>query len=215
MAGFTTTSIPNTNTPLLVAAGPQPEVEAPAFYRFTVEQFHELTRQGILGPDDRVELLEGLPVRKLTKNSRHWIATGLVQDALHALSLTGYFVHVQDPVDTPDSVPEPDVAVVRGVRRQYLGRNPQPHECPLFIEVADTSLAHDRGWKKRIYAKAGIAVYWILNLVERQLEVHTQPSGPANNPDYVDRQVYSAADRAPVILDGREMGKILVSDMLP
>jgi Uma2 family endonuclease len=188
----------------------------PGLYRFTVEQFHDLTRLGIIGPDDRVELLEGLPVLKMTKNPRHWIATGLVQDALRALALPGYFVHVQDPVDTPDSVPEPDVALVRGARRQYLGRNPLPHECPLFIEVADTSLAHDRGWKKEIYAKAGIAVYWILNLVDRQLEVHSQPSGPqAENPDFRDRQVFLAADEVPVVLEGREMGKILVADMLP
>jgi Uma2 family endonuclease len=76
-------------------------------------------------------------------------------------------------------------------------------------------LARDRGWKKRIYARAKIPVYWIVNLVDMQIEVHADPTGPAEVPDYRQRDVYIPGDSVPVILDGQEIGKVEVTALLP
>src|SRR5439155_11180306 len=124
---------------------------------------------GVFAEDENFELLEGLIVRKMTKHPPPWIATGFLRDALIALGIPDFFVHSQDPVTTNDSEPEPDIALIRGDRRDYLGRNPDPKQAPLVIEVAESSLRQDRALKKRIYARAGIPVYWIINLIDRQI----------------------------------------------
>lgn len=116
---------------------------------------------------------------------------------------------------TEDSEPEPDVVVVRGERRQYRDRHPLPHEVALVVEVADATLQRDRKLKKRIYARAGVANYWIINLIESCVEVYTVPSGPAEFPDYQQRQDYGPADEIPLVIEGREVGRLAVRDVLP
>ncbi len=81
--------------------------------------------------------------------------------------------------------------------------------------MADTSLDRDRTWKKRIYATAAIPANWIVNLVERQVEVFTEPSGPGDRPEYETRQVFLPGDQVPVVLDWQEVGPIAVDDLLP
>jgi hypothetical protein len=83
------------------------------------------------------------------------------------------------------------------------------------VEVADTSLAQDRGNKKRLYARAAIPIYWIVNLLERQVEVYADPTGPAEEPDYRQQQVYREGDTVPVVLDGEEVGSLAVRELLP
>jgi Uma2 family endonuclease len=124
-------------------------------------------------------------------------------------------VDSQEPVTTVDSEPEPDVAVIRGLREKYVDRHPGPEDIGLLVEVADTSLERDRGWKKRIYAAAEIPVYWIVNLVERHVEVFTGPSGPGDRPDFGACEIFLPGDRISVVLDGNEVGRIAVDDLLP
>jgi Uma2 family endonuclease len=103
------------------------------------------------------------------------------------------------------------------VRAEAAGsqdRHPEPAEVALVVEVADTSLRRDRGTKKRLYARARIPVYWIVNLVERQIEVYTDPTGPAKKPDYGQQRVYGLAEEIPVLLDELEIGRILVREVL-
>ena len=83
------------------------------------------------------------------------------------------------------------------------------------MEVADSTLRRDRVLKKRLYARAGIPVYVIINLPERQIELYTEPSGPADAPDYQLRRDYGPADTLPLLLDGREIGSLAVSELLP
>jgi Uma2 family endonuclease len=73
----------------------------------------------------------------------------------------------------------------------------------------------DFGHTRRIYARAGIAVYWIVNLADRRIEVYTTPSGPGAAPDYAERRDYGAEEAVPVVVDGREVGRIAVGDVLP
>jgi Uma2 family endonuclease len=183
--------------------------------RFSVDEYHAMINAGVFGGDENFELLEGLIVRKMTKHPPHWIATGFLRDALIALGIPGYFVHSQDPVTTSDSEPEPDLALIRGERRDYLVRNPDPKQAPLVIEVADSSLAQDRGWKKRIYARAEIPVHWIVNLIDRQIEIYTQPTGPNSRPDYANCEIIGLDGEVPVVIDNRESGRLRVKDILP
>jgi hypothetical protein len=118
-------------------------------------------------------------------------------------------------VTTDDSEPEADVAIVRGRRRDYAQRHPEPNEVALLIEVAGGSLERDRGWKKRLYAAACLPVYWIVNLVDKQVEVFTGPSGPCDCPNYANAAVYRVGQAVPVVLDGQLVEQIAVDEMMP
>jgi Uma2 family endonuclease len=172
-------------------------------------------RVGILAESDRVELLEGLLVAKMTKNPPYIVTTGLVQDALVACVPQGWHVSVQDPVETATSEPEPDVKLVRGARRDYLQRRPGPGDLALVVEVSDNTLKDDRTMKQVVYAAAGISPYWIVNLIDCQLEVYTDPSGPATSPGYGHREILGPAESVRVVVDGVDVGQISVADILP
>ncbi len=189
---------------------------APLLYRLSVQQYHDMIRQGILKDGDPVELVEGVLVLKMTKNPPHRFATQTLRDLLPDLLPSGWFVDDQEPVTTEDSEPEPDVAVIRGSRRQYLeqGRHPGPQETALAVEVADSSLGFDETGKLHTYARAQIPVYWIVNLVDRRIQVYTDPTGPIDEPTYGHRQDFGPAEEVPVVLDGREVGRIPVRDLL-
>lgn len=183
--------------------------------QFTVDQYHQMARTGVLQDGEPLELLEGWLVNKMTKCPPHSLATFETRRVLEQLVREGWFVDTQEPITTRDSEPEPDVSVIRGCRRDYADHHPGPHDVGLLVEVADTSLDRDRGWKKRIYAAAGISVYWLVNLVDRQVEVFTDPSGPGERPEYGTCRVFLPGDQVPVVLDGDEWGRIAVADLLP
>ena len=114
-----------------------------------------------------------------------------------------------------DSEPEPDVAVIRGDLDEYEHSHPGPQDVALVVEVADASLDRDRSIKKQVYARAGIPVYWIVNLPERRIEVYTAPSGPAETSDYRQHENYAAGSEVPLIVEGREVGRVPVAAVLP
>ena len=184
-------------------------------YRLSVAQYHAIAMAGILADGDPVELLEGLLVQKMTKKPPHTVATQLIQEALRAILPVGWRVPSQDPITLVDSEPEPDLAVVRGGIRRYMEHHPGPEDLALVVEVADATIRRDRGSKKRIYARAGVLVYWIVNLVENQIEVYTDPTGPIQTPNYRQRQNYGPSDMIPVIIEGQEVGRLAVQELLP
>lgn len=192
-----------------------PIVPTEPIYRLSVDQYHALIELGNLTEDNPIELLEGWLVPKMPKKPPHSIATPSVVDAVSPLLPLQWHLRVQEPITTPESEPEPDIAVVQGARRRYLERHPGPEEIGMVIEVADSSLQRDRATKKRIYARANIPIYWIVNLIERQVEVYTNPTGPAENPDYQQRQDYAADQEMPFILEGKALGLIKVVEILP
>ena len=190
-------------------------VATDVIWRFSVDQYHAMIHTGILTTDDPVELLEGWLITKMSKNPQHSVITQLVRDAVARVIPSGWAVNSQEPITTADSEPEPDIAVVRGDRRQYLDHHPGPPDVSLVIEVADSSLQRDRALKKRLYAAAGISVYWIINLIDSQIEVYTDPSGPGKQPDYRHQQNYGLTDAIVVVIEGREVGRLAVQDVLP
>jgi Uma2 family endonuclease len=181
----------------------------------TVQQYHAMIRSGALPSGEPIELLEGWLVNKMIKNPPHRVAVRKCRIALERLLPRRWSLDIQEPITTADSEPEPDISVTRGDTTKLLDRHPGPDEVGLLVEVADASLERDRGWKKRIYAAAEIPVYWIVNLVERQVEVFTGPSGRGDSPDYGTIQVCRPGDHVPVVLDSTEVGRIAVNDLLP
>jgi len=129
------------------------------------------------------------------------------------LNLAGYVIRSQNPLTTTDSEPEPDVCVVRGTRKDYLKHHPRPKDAALVIEVAESSIARDRGLKKRIYAKALTPIYWIVNLLERQIEVYSEPA--RSKGEYRLSRIFKAGENVALNLDGREVAQIAVSEVVP
>jgi Uma2 family endonuclease len=210
---------------LSIALAPPPVAIPPALpsivptlpiRRFTVDEYHRMIQAGILGEDDAVELLEGWIVPKMSKNPPHDTMISIIMmDVLTPRLPGGWHCRGQSAVTTTDSEVEPDIAVVRGLKRDYLARHPGPADMALVVEVADSSLARDRSEKVRIYARAAVPVYWIINLVDRQVEVYTDPTGPDSGPVYRTRRDYRPGDMVPFVVDGRELGPIPAQELLP
>jgi Uma2 family endonuclease len=143
-------------------------------WRMPRVRYERLVETGAFGPDDRVELLDGLLVRREPQGSRHAVAVALVRAALERAFDKGHHVREEKPLALDDtSEPEPDLVVVRGRPRSYADAHPR--EPVLVVEVADTSLALDRLRKGGLYARAGVADYWVLNLEDEVLEVCRRP----------------------------------------
>lgn len=179
--------------------------------RLSVAQYHAMRDAGILRASDMVELLDGLLVPKMTKRPPHALVCGLTSDALRAAVPPGYFVRDQDPVTTADSEPEPDIAVIRGERRDYADHHPGPGDAVLVVEVADDSLHRDRTTKAAVYARAGVACYWVVDLRGRAVEVYTEPSDGGYR-QCVSRTVGSSLE---LKIDGSVVGRLPVADLLP
>ena len=131
---------------------------------------------GVFHPEDKLELIDGEIYDVSPQSSRYATAIRLVEDALRQAFGSGFDVRVQLPAALDaSSEPEPDVAVVEGGPRDYLDAHPTT--ALLTVEVSDTSLAFDRTTKQATYARNGIPEYWIVNLIDRQIEVHRQPEG--------------------------------------
>lgn len=207
MSTFLSSSVLNFEQPPIVPTEP--------VWRFSVEQYHQMIHLGILTKDDPVELLEGWIVRKTPKNPLHRTTTKLTRNALEQIVPEGWYVDAQEPITLDDSEPEPDVVVVKGNTRDYLDRHPGAKDVALVIEVADSTLERDRNSKKRLYARAGILFYWLVNLPEQKVEVYTQPTASTIKPTYQQRQDYSLSDEIVVFIEGLEVGRITVRDIIP
>lgn len=143
--------------------------------RFTVEEYERLGETGVLTEDDSVELLEGLIVKKMTKNPLHDSTIDLLTRAIARLLPSGFFLRIQNVLRTDDSEPEPDVVIAVGDPLDFRRRHPTAKDVALVVEAAESSLEQD--WRKcRIYARAGVAQYWIVDLNASCLEVFTEPN---------------------------------------
>jgi Uma2 family endonuclease len=192
----------------------EPPAPAESLVRFSVEQYHDMARLGILPDGDPIELLEGLLVKKMTISPAHRLATRRVRIALERTVPAGFYVDAPSPVTLQRSEPEPDVVLVRGADDDYINRHPGPGDVALLVEVSDSSLRRDQGFKKLIYAKASIPIYWIVNLIDRRIEVYSDPAGPVEHPDYRGRRDFSEAEQVPLVIDGREVAQISVREIL-
>jgi Uma2 family endonuclease len=191
------------------------QAQMAGLYRFSVDEYHKLIEIGILTEDDNLELLDGYLVHKMSRNPPHDAAIQKIQKRLFRLLPPNWDLRIQSAITLSHSEPEPDLAVVRGDETRYLSNHPGPADIGLVMEISDTTLDADRSDKGRIYAEAGIASYWIVNLVDRQIEIYTQPSGATTTPSFAHRQDYRIGDDVPLMLDTAVVGNIPVQDLLP
>jgi Uma2 family endonuclease len=189
----------------------------PAVHRFTVEEYHRLAEAGCFVNSKRVELLDGWIVDMNPIGPPHSFVVYQADDVLSSLAPTGWAVFSQRPITLATSEPEPDVVVARGTPADYKRRHPGPADIGLVVEVADSSLAVDRTQKIPIYAAAMIPCYWIINLIDRQVEVHSQPqlSHSGELPTYGQRRVIDESGSLALTLDGREVGSLRVVELFP
>ncbi len=153
------------------------KAERPVLHRWTRHEYARLIDESFLDEDEPIELLDGLLLMKEPQTSPHRTAVLLVEKAVERAFGEGWFVQTQSPITLGDrSEPEPDVCVVRGSPRDYVDAHPT--RPALVVEVAQSGLRLARGRKAAAYARARIADYWIVNLVDRVLEVHREPARP-------------------------------------
>jgi Uma2 family endonuclease len=144
--------------------------------KISVQEYHRMAEVEILKPDDAVELLAGQIFYKMPKGTAHSAAVKRIEKLLERQLRESALVRLQDPVCLDDfSEPEPDIAVVHSDPNFYEDHHPTPTEIYLIIEVADTTLSRDLGTKANLYAQAGIADYWVLDVSHQQLHIFREP----------------------------------------
>jgi Uma2 family endonuclease len=185
----------------------------PGKRRWTRDEYYRMADLGWFD-GQRVELIDGEIMVQSPQKFGHYAAVDRTAEVLRAAFGAGYWVRTQAPMGFGAfSEPEPDVSVVAGRREDFTDH---PTTAALLVEVSDTTLAYDRQRKASLYACVGIPEYWIVNLVNRQLEVH-RDSAPDNAQDfghgYATRQVLTApATLAPLALPAVA---IPVADLIP
>lgn len=198
-----------------LAAEPPSLLSISGCRKLTVSDYHKMINAGILKEGEPVELLEGYLVNKISLNPPHESSLRRLMNFLPLRLPSGWFSQYQCAITLSESEPEPDGSVLRGALADYDGRLPVPNEIGIVIEVAHSSLFIDRSEKGRIYASAGIPVYWIINVVDRIIEVYSAPNSSPNPSAYQTRTDYKPGDQLPIVLDGKLVGTVLVSDLLP
>ena len=143
---------------------------------FTVDEYHQMAKSGILTEEDRVELINGEIIAMSPINSPHAGHVKRINALFTRLLGEQAVVSVQDPLAIPDlSEPEPDVMLLKPRDDFYVDAHPHPSDVYLLVEVADSSLHLDREIKLPVYAQAQVAETWIVNLIDRQVEVYRSP----------------------------------------
>jgi hypothetical protein len=145
--------------------------------RWTREEYEALS--AVTVSQEKLELIEGDLISKMGKKRPHVIALNLLRGWL--VSIFGLpFVNSEAPIDVSDednrtNEPEPDLIVLNRHESEFLRSNPRPADLLLVIEIADTTLGFDLTTKARLYARAEIAEYWVLDISGRRMIVHRDP----------------------------------------
>jgi hypothetical protein len=197
--------------------------DAPPLFPLSVEQLHRMQTMGILPPEQPVELIDGILVRKdrsfrgddpMVHNPGHAGAVSHIQRVLdRRAEPLGCHARSQLPLTLDaDNEPEPDVKVVDGDASSYWLRHPTPADVRLVVEVAHTTLEYDRTVKLRLFARAGIVRYWIVNLVDHQIEAFWSPL--SDQATYQERAIFKSGDVLTLELP-RGPSEIAFDDLLP
>jgi Uma2 family endonuclease len=186
----------------------------PQGIQWTVEEYDRMVELGLFGQRN-VELIGGEIVEMPNQGPGHYVALDKSGDCLRTVFGPGYWVRTQAPLALGgDGEPNPDVSVVEGKRDDYLDRHPR--DALLVVEASDSTLLYDRGRKGSLFARAKIPDYWIINLVDRQLEVRRKPVKDS-------RQPYGYGYKDLIVLGPDEyvsplaapQARIKVADLLP
>jgi Uma2 family endonuclease len=177
----------------------------------TADEYERMVDAGALN-DDRIELIDGYLVKKMPKKPPHVWSVDTSESLLEAVLPEGWYLRKEDQVRIPDfDEPEPDLVIARGSRNTYRTRHPEPADIALLVEVSDRTLARDRGEKRSAYARGRIPVYWIINLIDRQVEVYSGPGARG----YRTSRIYKPGQEIPVVIAGTKVGRIPVDSVQP
>jgi Uma2 family endonuclease len=196
------------------AQSPTPAVVSRPQKLFTVAEFQQIVRHGIVTAKDRCHLIRGLIVRRPPINPPHATVLNKLVGKLAVLTDGVAALRVQTPIALADSQPQPDLSIAAGSQDDYATSHPGPKDVLLVIEVADTSLPDDKTEMLQLYAENKLPVYWLVSIPNRQVEVYTLPRG-GKSPTYRGRAVYGPGQAVPVVLAGQTLGSIPVSELLP
>jgi len=182
-------------------------------YPLTVRQYLRMGEVDILGQYDRVELLEGLLNPKKPPTPPHDSRTCHLHNILGKLLPDQWQVNCKFAITTRDSVPEPDISVVMANESEYAKRHAKASETALAVEVSDVTLTIDQIVKRRIYARAKIPVYWLVNMPNFRIEVFCEPKG-GKSADYRSCEIFKDGDRVPLTIAGAKRKSLHVSEIL-
>jgi Uma2 family endonuclease len=191
------------------------KTEEPKLKKWTREEYYKIAETGVFD-GQHVELIKGEIFEMSPQKSEHAAVVAQLDKLLGSIfEPQGYSLRVQLPLDLgEDSEPEPDITVVAGEPMDY--RDAHPTTAALIVEVAETTVRSDRAHKASLYAEAGIADYWIVNLVDRQLEIRRNPVPDPNQPygfGYADVTILTAAHSVSPLAAPQAI--VSVSDLLP
>ncbi|MGB3681894.1 MAG: Uma2 family endonuclease [Rubrobacteraceae bacterium] len=145
--------------------------------RFSVPEYYRMAEAGVLGENERVELVEGVIVEMAAMGSRHAACVRRLEALLSQHSPRERIISTQCPVRLDDnSEPEPDLALLKPREDFYSSEHPGPDDVLLVIEVSDTSAEYDTEVKLPLYARAGIPETWLVNLATETIEAHSRPA---------------------------------------
>jgi Uma2 family endonuclease len=183
--------------------------------RWSREEYEKMIECGVFPPGTRAELIDGEILDMAPQHSPHAVAISLAHEGLKEAFGAGYTIRPQLPLALdPYSEPEPDIAVVPGSARDYVAGHPAG--ALLVVEIADSSLTYDRQQKAGLYARAGIADYWIVNLIDRKVEIHRAPAPAAAAPfGWAYSSVESHATGGQLTPLAAPNARIPVADLLP
>ncbi len=183
-----------------------------SLYRLSVEQYHAMMDAGIFKSGDKIELLEGILVEKMTVHPPHATSITAIQEEFPSRLPEGWIMRMQMPITTTDSEPEPDCVVVPGPRRRYVQRHPVPNEVALVVEVSD-SFAR-RGSEPE---KADLCPSPHSALLDREhpqstnRSLHSATAG--RNPTYRHAGTICLERKSLIIIAGQEVGSISVEEL--
>lgn len=153
-------------------------VAAPSRHRISVDAFYRMGETGILGPTDRVELIDGEIIDMSPIGALHAAIVDILARHFGRRAGESVFIRCQNPLRLDDvNEPEPDIAILRPRADFYMTGHPGPSDVLLVIEVSDTSLAYDLGTKVPLYARHGIPEVWVIDAATRLTRVFRQPAG--------------------------------------
>jgi hypothetical protein len=187
--------------------------------RIDCDLFYRIVEAGVFGDKPRVFLWDGQIVEwvgRTPKGRRHAHAINVVGAFLRKATPPGWYVEEGLPIEIGnDCDRDADLKIVRGGPRDYREQVPRVHDTPLVVEVSDADLGYDRGELLRAYAAAALPLYRVVNVRDRAVEVYTKPTGPVEHPRFESRRDFGPDDDVPLVLDGREVGRIAVREVLP
>jgi len=153
---------------------PEDASSSPFPRRFTVDEYHRLLEVGVIQKDEHVQLIEGMIVQTAPPKAGHATVLERLSRTLVKALAGRYRIRTQLPLTFIDSEPEPDVAVAAPLAADETAEN-HPRGALLVVEVSEGSVAYDRSVKARIYARAGIPEYWIVNVKDGTVEISRDP----------------------------------------